>query len=194
MGWAEHREELLRRFAEDQAARQALTDAGFVGELILSDNPRHADFMAMVGRLAEVDRRNREWFRDLVSRYGWPLSGDVGRDGASAAWFLAQHADGDPAFQRLCLELVQALPAGEVDAVRVAMLTDRVMLKEAGIQRYGTQWLGRDGDWVPQPLENPAEVDNLRRAVGLDTLEENLRRIVVSTGQPGRPPAPPASD
>jgi hypothetical protein len=48
-----------------------------------------------------------------------------------AAWLLVQHADHDPAFQRVCLELLGgAVRAGEADVRHHAYLTDRVLLAE----------------------------------------------------------------
>lgn len=185
MGWEDVRDELLARAAEDQEVRRAVTESGLVGDTILPGHPRHAEFMELVGRLSDVDQRNRLWLRERLFAYGWPRASEVGPDGTEAAWLLAQHADEEPAFQRECLDLMNALPDGEVDAVRIAMLTDRVMLKERGVQRYGTQWIGRDGGWFPQPLENPDEVEDIRRAVGLDTLDENRRRMAEFYGQPG---------
>lgn len=185
MGWDDVGDELLARAADDQEVRRAVTESGLVGDPVRPGHPRHGEFLELVGRLSEVDQRNRQWFRERVAAYGWPRASEVGRDAAEAAWLLAQHADADPAFQRQCLDLLQALPDGEVDPARLAMLTDRVMLKESGVQRYGTQWIGRDGGWFPQPLEDPDEVENLRRSVGLDTLEENRRRMADFYGEPG---------
>ena len=77
----------------------------------------------------------------------------VGGDGEHAAWLLAQHADSDPEFQRICLDLVtQAVACGEALPTELAYLTDRVLLAEGKPQEYGTQFKGHKGRWVPQWL------------------------------------------
>src|SRR5262249_4386988 len=109
----------------------------------------------------------------LIADRGWPGRSLVGPDGADAAWLIAQHADHDPDFQRECLGLLEeAASAGDVSQSNVAYLTDRVMLKETGRQRYGTQFQhGKDGP-EPFPLEDPDRVDELRAAAGLMPLAE----------------------
>lgn len=186
MGWAAHRAELLRRADEDQEVRHVLVQSGLVGPPPVPGDERHEEFTTLTTRMRAVDARNREWFRALVHDLGWPASSEVGSDGGDAAWLLAQHADEDPEFQRTCLDLAAALPATDVNSVRLAMLTDRVMLKERGVQRFGTQWTARDGDLVPLALEDAENVDELRRSVGLDTLEDNRVRIAAEYGRPGR--------
>ena len=56
---------------------------------------------------------------------------------------------------------------------------DRVLLKEAGEQRYGTQWvidpLTRASS--PSPIGEAERVDERRANVGLGTLAENKQRI-----------------
>lgn len=94
------------------------------------------------------------------------------------AWLLVQHADDDPAFQVAMLRLMELLAAhDEVNKRNVAMLTDRVMLKLVGRQRYGTQFTCQDGRHTPLPLEDEATLANRRAAMGLDTLAQNVIRM-----------------
>jgi len=61
----------------------------------------------------------------LLDRHGWPGRSLVGPDGADAAWLLALHADAEPEFQGRCVELMSAMPAGDVDPKRLASLRER---------------------------------------------------------------------
>jgi len=103
---------------------------------------------------------------------GWPRYSIVGVDAGDAAWLLVQHADADPSFQRLCLDLMRELPADEMSQSSLAMLTDRVLLKEGKSQIYGTQFVVSDGEWVPLNLENIENVDVRRAEVGMPPLAE----------------------
>ncbi|MFD0821754.1 DUF6624 domain-containing protein, partial [Micromonospora zhanjiangensis] len=112
-------------------------------------------------------------------------------EAAGAAWLLAQHADQDPEFQRRCRSLLDhAVRAGEADPAHLAYLTDRVRRAAGEPQLYGTQfWHGPDGrgPLVVQPVEDPARLDERRRAVGLGPFaeyEEAMRR------QDADPPTP----
>ncbi|PZV88432.1 hypothetical protein SAMN05443287_12315 [Micromonospora phaseoli] len=66
----------------------------------------------------EVDVDNTTWLTQIIDRHGWPRRNDVGKDVATAAWLLAQHADHDPDFQRHCLGLLEQAVADGVVASR----------------------------------------------------------------------------
>lgn len=129
-----------------------------------------------------IQRNNVEWLKQVIAENGWPGRSLVAVDGADAAWLIAQHADHDPDFQRESLGLIEkAAAAGEVTQSNVAYLTDRVMLKEKGYQRYGTQFRhGADGP-EPFPLEDPDRVDKLRARAGLVPLAEYHKGFETAT-------------
>ena len=45
---------------------------------------------------AKVDKENQIWLGMVIDKFGWPGKSLVGRDGAHAAWMLAQHATQGP--------------------------------------------------------------------------------------------------
>jgi hypothetical protein len=45
--------------------------------------------------------------RELIARHGWPSEDKAGEDGAEAGWLIAQHAIGEPEFQRRALQWVR---------------------------------------------------------------------------------------
>ncbi|MBD2023826.1 DUF6624 domain-containing protein [Leptolyngbya sp. FACHB-711] len=126
---------------------------------------------------AEVDIRNTQRLKQIIGEIGWPSISKVGREAANYAWLLAQHADHDVAFQRDCLHLMQHLMS-DVDATTVAYLEDRVRVNEGRPQLYGTQYYeDEQGVFGPRPIEQPDEVDERRRAVGLEPLAEYDRAM-----------------
>jgi hypothetical protein len=166
----ELRAELLRRVAVDQEARHALDHEA----------------------AATADGENLPWLRQVITDVGWPGKSLVGKDGAQAAWLLAQHADRDPAFQRRCLDLLTAaVERGEATVVQQAYLTDRVLLHEGQPQEYGTQAIARDGRFEPRNLRDPEHVDQRRASVGLGPLAEYLARMAEHHApEPMRVPCP----
>ena len=130
-----------------------------------------------MGGMMEVDAIHTARMREIVAEYGWPTASKVGEDGASSAWLLVQHADADPSFQRECLELMKAAAPGEVSAVDVAYLTDRVLVNEGKKQIYGTQFWTVDGQNVPRPIEDEAGVEERRAALGMISMKEYTARM-----------------
>ena len=76
-----------------------------------------------------------------------------------------------------CLKLMQKAPKGEVAAVEIAYLFDRVRLAEGKKQRYGTQVEMKKGKWVVRDVEDPSQLDQRRKKVGLPPIEEYLQSI-----------------
>ena len=152
--------ELARRVEEDQALRQEYVSADTL-------TPELAE------RLGAVDADNTAWMKQLVTRHGWPTIARVGEEGASNAWLLVQHADQDVDFQEQCLVLLRAAVAqGQADRTNLAYLEDRVATHRGRPQRYGTQFVSKDGGLEPYELEDPARHSSTRAGVGLGTLAE----------------------
>jgi hypothetical protein len=180
----ELRDELLTRTKVDQDARLALIEWMKKQELgdgfdpkKLDPGPR-AEFEKLSAEMEKADEENLAWLKNRVEQSGWPSVTMVGQDGAAAAWLLVQHADGEPKFQRKCLDLMTKLPKGEVSGSNLAYLTDRVLLAEGKKQLYGTQFHTVDGKMEPKPLEDEANVDRRRAEVGLGPLAEYAQQIV----------------
>ena len=175
--------QLSFRVEADQAGRGLVTLALRQGR-----QPDAAD-----GAFASaIDSLNTAWLKGVVAERGWPKVSEVGEQGASDAWLLAQHADRDRAFQREVLGLMEAAVAeGEASGSDFAYLTDRVRLAAGEPQVYGTQLRVVDGQPVPREIEDADGVDARRAAVGLNSLSdyiESFRRRV--RGAPANDEAP----
>lgn len=119
-----------------------------------------------------VHEANADRLLSLVEAGGWPLARYVGEEAAEAAWLIAQHAVSRPNVMRRSLaELDRAAAAGDAPGWQAAYLADRVRVLEGRPQRYGTQrdW-SDDGVMRPLPIEDEADVDARRAAVGLAPL------------------------
>jgi hypothetical protein len=99
---------------------------------------------------------------------GWPTLREVGKDGAFAAWAIAQHANQIP-FQEACLNAMKPLLATqEVNPVHFAELTDRVLVNQKRKQWYGMAIDPQKGGFYP--IEDEANVNQRRQAIGLEPL------------------------
>jgi hypothetical protein len=129
----------------------------------------------LLAHMTRLDRANTQWLSEIVERDGWPTISKVGEDASRKAWLLVQHADHDPVFQLKVLRIMEPLLASEdVSARDYAYLYDRVMLKLAYRQRYGTQVTCEEGQRIALPLEDPARLDQLRTGMQLEPFAEYL--------------------
>jgi hypothetical protein len=155
------RQELVSMRQEDLRVRDELVAANQLGG-------------PYVPRMEAVHVRNAARLRELIAQHGWPAEDIAGEDGAQAAWFIVQHAVGEPGFQRAVLTLLREhAHAGRVPAWQAAYLEDRIAMLEGRPQRFGTQWLDSldDGRIRPWDLSDPEHVNELRDSVGLPPLQ-----------------------
>ena len=112
------REELLAMRAEDLRVRGELLESGELGR-------------GYGPRMEAVHRCNALRLREIIAEHGWPDIDLVGAEGTLAAWFIAQHAIGEPQFQRQALSLVQEkVKQGKAPAAQAAYLLDRIAMYE----------------------------------------------------------------
>lgn len=146
--------------SEDLSVRQELMDSGQLGG-------------TYVPRMEAVHIKNAARLRELIDQYGWPAEDIAGKDGAEAAWLIAQHAVGEPNFQKHVLQLLNDCAArGRTPAWHAAYLEDRIAMYEGRPQRFGSQWIddSRDGRARPWKLSDPGRVNEFRASVGLPPL------------------------
>jgi len=154
------RAELIEMKDYDFQVRQRLLDEGKLGGFYVPE-------------MEVVHYQNAARLREIIAEHGWPHEEIAGEDGAKAAWLIAQHAIGEPDFQRESLRYLQRHAAeGKLPAWHAAYLEDRIAVQEGRLQRYGTQWIDdiRDGLTRPLPLEDPEHINELRASVGLGPL------------------------
>jgi hypothetical protein len=166
------RDELVAMREEDQKARmewiQNRSDA------------------ALQEKVKAIDEKNTKRVIEIIDQHGWPGKALVGMDGSAAAWILIQHATPEVIDKYLPL-LKEASAKGEVSPALVALTIDRQLVYHGKPQIYGSQFKVENGRWVPEALEDPANVDKRRQEVGLGTLEEYARQLREAYG----PPPPP---
>ena len=165
--------ELLEMRAEDMRVRAELERSGRL-------------FRGYDPQMETVHRRNAARLRELIAAHGWPGRSIVGEDGAAAAWTIAQHAIGEPDFQRRVLPLLeQAAVRGEIPAWQPAYLIDRIRMFEGWPQLYGTQMApDMDGNMAVWPIAQAATLDDRRRGVGLPAFDQ--RRVEPGSTEPAQ--------
>jgi hypothetical protein len=103
----------------------------------------------------------------------------VGKEGADAAWLILQHSISRPDFIKKCFPLFErAVHEGEASIKHLSCLTDGIRFFSREPQVYGNyfDWdeHGRFGPWI---IEDAEHVNERRKKVGLNTLEERIKEM-----------------
>lgn len=181
------RTELLEMWAEDQRVRSLLRS-----EVARLNNNWGAPQLAPLYRgIEQRDSVNFRRIRAIIAEQGWPALSQVGKDGSFAAWAIVQHSN-QVAFQEACVEAMEPLlRRGEVRPVEYAELVDRVRRNLQRRQRFGMAIRREGGLSSFYPIEDEAQVDERRKAIGLEPLAVYARlngfEIPVKTDTPALP-------
>lgn len=124
--------------------------------------------------MAQLHYQNAATLNEIIDTIGYPTVDKVGKAASEAAWLVMQHAIGRPVFMKKCARLLDAaVKAGKASPVNLAYLSDRIAVLEGKAQLYGTQFDWDDeGLMSPQPIDDLVKVNQRRKAIGLNTLEE----------------------
>lgn len=129
--------------------------------------------------MENLHNQNAAVLNQIMDRIGFPTVGKVGKEAAFAAWMIIQHAIGKPDFMRKCaLLLEKAVKDNKADPRNLAYLTDRIATFENKPQRYGTQFDWDDsGNLSPNHFDDIDQVNQRRKSIGLNTLEDQIEII-----------------
>lgn len=118
-----------------------------------------------------LDKENIIRLEELLETREWPLISEVGEDAAIAAFLVVQHAGIE--YQKKYLPVVrERYEQGEAKGGWVAMLTDRIRVRQGEPQLYGTQSRMDEatGKVELYPIEGPEQVNARRAALGMKPL------------------------
>lgn len=158
-------------YVEDQQGRRELSG---IAEKHGWDSP---EMKAKWATIHVSDSINLLKVTRILDEYGWLGSDKVGGRGNMAIFLVIQHADLEHQVKYLPM-MREAVKAGNARGSSLALLEDRVALRQGKRQIYGSQ-IGRDqegnGHYV-LPLDDPMHVDERRAEVGLPPLADYLKR------------------
>lgn len=130
-------------------------------------------------RWAKSDSINELKAKTIINEYGFPGYDVAGESSGSFFWII-QHCDDDIPFQEHVLTLMKKeIDKNNASKENYAYLVDRVLVNKHQKQIYGTQI---HVDTVthksaPFPLKYPEKVNELRKEMGLGTLEAYLKNF-----------------
>ncbi|MFV8282770.1 DUF6624 domain-containing protein [Christiangramia marina] len=112
---------------------------------------------------------------ESILQNGWP--DDLNMQGNQTIFLVIQHADLQTQNKYLPV-IEQAVQDNKTFPANLALLKDRMALREGKKQIYGSQIFidSNTGKKYVQPLQNPEGVDKLRAEVGLPSMETYLQQ------------------
>lgn len=169
------KQELLAIHEADQAGRQKIR------EIEQKHGRNSPEMQALWQEIATTDAANVTKVTAILDQHGWLGPRQIGRKANSALFLVIQHAD-LPVQQKYLPLMRAAVKAGHAAAHSLALLEDRVSLREGRPQIYGSQ-IGTDpatGQSYVMPLSDPDRVDERRAAVGLGPLADYAQHFGIT--------------
>ncbi len=163
--------ERLARLAElEQAAREALYGLELDGMI---EEDQRATLNAAWTLVEAIDRRNQVALKAMLPEDGgWFGRTAYGEDAARAAWLITVHAVNDRRLMREAAARMAPLVAtAEIEPAWYASVVDRLAVLEGRPQTYGTQPVCKGGTWVIGDVEDPANLEARRTALGLQAMD-----------------------
>lgn len=135
----------------------------------VKNNPDDTERNERLARRALMtDSLNLVLVDEILSQHGFPRKEQVGDFGNQAVWLVFQHANLD--YQKRFLpQMEAAVSHGYIAPLYLALLRDRIDVREGRPQRYGTQI---DGKGNLAPLLDASRVNQWRQEVGLPPIEQ----------------------
>lgn len=115
--------------------------------------------------------------KQVFDKHGFIGFDLVGEEGSQNFWLMVQHSDKNPDFQKEVLQKMKIEVSKEnADPSSYGMLVDRVQLNTGQKQVFGTQvtYNMETGQAYPKSLEDSLHVNQKRKSIGLEPLEEYL--------------------
>jgi hypothetical protein len=139
---------------------------------------KNSNELDSIDKLQErLDSINLVKLENIVTKYGWPKSSEVG-GGMTVAipFFIIQHTK-DLAVQKKYLPIIEGMvKINEADPASFAYLSDRILASEGKKQLYGTQVQQNkeNGKNEVCPIEDEENVDKRRADFGMGPLKDYL--------------------
>jgi len=124
----------------------------------------------------KINEENLDRLIEIIDTKGWPKKSVVKENGARTVFLIIQHADLETQKKYLPI-MKEAANNGEANWSSLALLIDRVNLREGKQQIYGSQiYRNEDGSFYVKDLQEPEYVNQRRKEVGLGPIEDYVGR------------------
>jgi hypothetical protein len=159
--------ELQNMYLKDQKAQEY--------DLTKVKRKEYSDSMEV--EFNKLCERNLITIKNYFKTNGFPGIKENGKETSLHFWLIVQHGDNDVSFQeKVLIAMKKELKFNNVNKQNYAYLYDRVQKNKNMPQLYGTQMIwDSKGKHYPYKLKFPEKVNELRKEMGLEPLEEYLK-------------------
>jgi hypothetical protein len=142
-----------------------------------------------VDHVQQIDSSNLLQLEKIVAQYGWPGISFVGARGNNTAFLVIQHAELTTQLAYFPM-IQQSVNDGESNPADLAMLEDRICMRQGKPQKYGSQVVSdpATGGWKFWEIADEAHVNERRAAVGLMPIETYATYFGITYTSPTKAP------
>jgi hypothetical protein len=128
-------------------------------------------------QVVRADSINKIAVVKILDTHGWLSEDQIGKKANEALFLVVQHSD--LATQEKYLPMMRrAVNEKKAKAFDLALLEDRVLMRQKKKQLYGSQIIkSENGNWVVYPIDDPTNVDARRFKMGLGPIAEYLSHM-----------------
>jgi hypothetical protein len=133
------------------------------------------ELKSLLEKMRESYSKNLTIVVKILDEYGWLGEENIGHRGNMALFLVIQHSGIDAQSKYLPV-MRDAVRKGNASPANLALLEDRVALRQGRRQIYGTQLAfdEKTNEAYIEPLEDPDNVDKRRAEMGLEPLQDYL--------------------
>jgi len=153
-------------YNDDQATRWKFVNAEH-------NKASSTEIDSLKGVMIEKDKQNLAKVNQILSKYGWLGPQTVGINGSQALFLVIQHADLNTQKRYLPM-IIKAEKDGETLSSNLAILEDRINVREGKEQLYGSQGFAdkASGKNYVYPIVDPDHLDERRKSMGMPPMKE----------------------
>lgn len=153
-------------YEEDQKDRLAFTE-------LINKGASKESLDSIKSIIRQKDRSNLAFVEQIIDKYGWLAPKDIGFQGALTLFLVIQHADLTTQKKYYPL-ILKAEKEGNILSSNVAILEDRIAVREGRPQTYGSQgyYDSQKKKTFIYPLVDVKRLDKLRKSRGLQPMKE----------------------
>ena len=124
-----------------------------------------------------IDHESAIIVSKIIDKYGWLGKDKIGSEANQTLFLGIQHIDDIVVQNKYLPILKEAVKKGNSEPWNLAFLTDRILMNQGKKQIYGTQTIVSKDPKLSYivPLQNPEKVDELRKEIGLEPLNDYLK-------------------
>lgn len=162
-------------YQEDQKYRKQLMEILSKSERTESDN---LEIITLSETIKRKDSINLSEVKKILDKQGWLSPDVIGKQGNKTLFLVIQHADIETQIKYIPM-MSEAVKLGNANGQDLALLKDRIAVRQGERQIYGSQTYKNysTGETYVYPLIEPEKVNERRKEVGLEPIEEYLKHM-----------------